>query len=710
MQGSGIRKEEVVIKRIHVFCVVGVFLIGGTAVSQMTPWRIWTLLPAGQMDEIIGEASGETAWNTILETGGYNKNRPAEEYAGTFYEAQYIYDQLKKYGLPGAEVVRFPGGKTWDGIKGELWEIEPERRKIASYQDLRAMLASGSTSADVKAQLVWVGRGTVKEIEAAEVEGKIVVTEGRLSTVHNTACMKHGALGVISMQSARPYFDPLQIPWGGLRRFRQDSQNQPKFGFYLPIREGAFLKDRLLRGEKITVHAQVEARMESYEIQDVVCRIPGTDPAAGEIIFSAHLFEGYTKQGANDNKSGSATILEVARVLHTLIEEGRLPRPERTIRFIWVPEFSGTIPWVNANKDIMEKTLCNINMDMVGEWLSKNQAFMTLVRTTHGNPHYVNDVMENYYRYIGEGNIDRWVARGKMRRIVAPSGSDEPFYYLIDTHSGASDHEVFNDWGVQVPGVCMNAWPDQWYHTSGDRADKADPTQLKRASIIGAAAAYTIANADDFMAKKIAAETASNGTRRLGHQFVIGLEMLNEATEETLADAYKAACAQVETACANEKETLATVMELAKNKEAFGTYLETMKTTVDSVGKAHLEALDAHMKAVAQELGVTPAEIHWNELEQKAAKMVPKPTAMVKMNGYRGYSQFIAKVPKTEADKYSFSRRDIASTSELQCLINGRRSVLDIKRSLDAQYQRKSKLESVLNYIQILKLAGLVDF
>jgi hypothetical protein len=555
-----------------------------------------------------------------------------------------------------------------------------------------------------------VGRGTEEEIKEANVEGKIVVTEGRLSSVHNSACMKHGAVGVISMQSSRPYFDPLQIPWGGLRSFRRDADNQPKFGFYLPIREGALLKGRLLRGEKIIVHAQVESKTESYEIQDVVCYIPGTEPDADEIIFSAHLFEGYTKQGANDNKSGSAAILEVARVLHTLIEEGRLPRPKRTIRFIWVPEFSGTIPWVKANKDLMEKTLCNINMDMVGEWLSKNKAFMTMVRTSYGNAHYINDVMENYFRYVGEGNVDRYAARGKLRRIVAPSGADEPFYYQIETPSGASDHMVFNDWGVQVPGVCMNAWPDQWYHTSGDRADKADPTQLKRASIIGAAAAFTIANADDFMAKKIAGETTSNGTRRLGHQFVIALEMLNEATAETLADSYKSARSQVETAQANEKATLATVQELANDNKGVGSYLEIMKKTIDSVADAHLAALDAHMKGIAQKLNVTPVEIEWDKLEKEAAKLIPKPTARVKENGYRGYSQFISKVPKKEAGKYSFTRRDIASTSELQCLINGKRSVLDIKHSLDAQYQRKSKLESVYNYIQVLKLAGLVDF
>jgi len=680
------------------------------AMAQMTPWRIWTLLPENQMDEIIGEASGETAWNTILETGGYNRDRPAEEYTGTFYEAQYIYDQLKKYGLPGAEIVRFPGGKTWDGIKGELWEIEPGHQKLASYQDLSAMLASGSTTADVKAQLVWIGHGTEDEIKEVEVEGKIVVTEGRMSTVHNSACMKHGALGVVSVESSRPYFDPLQIPLSGLRSFRQDTDNQSKFGFYLPIREGAFLKDRLLSGEEITVHVQVESKMESYEIQDVVCHIPGTEPSAGEIIFSAHLFEGYTKQGANDNKSGSATILEVARLLHTLIEEGRLPRPKRTIRFIWAPEFSGTIPWVKANKDLMEKTLCNINMDMVGEWLSKNKAFMTMVRTSYGNPHYINDVMENYFRYVGEGNVDRYAADGKLRRIVAPSGADEPFYYQIETPSGASDHMVFNDWGVQVPGLVLNAWPDQWYHTSGDRADKADPTQLKRVSIIGAAAAYTIANADDFMAKKIAGETTSNGMRRLGHQFVIGLEILNESTAETLADAYKTARAQVETALANEKETLATVKELAQDKNAVGMYVETMKKAIDSVGKAQLAALDAHMEGVAQKMNVKPVKIVWSELEEKAAKIVPKPAAKVIMNGYRGYSEFITKVPKAERDKYPYSRRDIASTSELQSLINGRRTVLNIKHSLDAQYQKKSELETVLNYIQVLKLAGLVDF
>jgi len=691
-----------------------ILFLGSFSMAQMTPWFNWTLLPEEQMDYIIGEASGEEAWHTIMETAGYVRVRPSEEYATTFLESQYIYDKLKHYGLPGAEIVRFPGEKTWNGIKGELWEVSPRRQKIASFRDSVAMLASGSTDTDVEAELVWIGGGSKEEITNAHVEGKIVVTEGSISDVHREACTNQGALGVVAISTVGADWDPLQMSFRGLRGWRESEEQPLKFGFQLPRREGKFLEDRLLDGEKITVHALVEAKMEPYDLQDVVCHIPGTDPSAGEIIFSAHLYEGYIKQGANDNKSGSAGILEVARVLHTLIEDGRLPRLKRTIRFLWGPEYSGTGPWVKDNKDLMEKTLCNINMDMVGEWLSKHQSFMCLMRTTYGNPHYINDVMENYYRYVGEGNRERIQNRSGderiPRRIVAPSGADEPFYYSIETHYGSSDHEVFNDWSVGVPGVMMIAWPDRWYHLSGDNADKADPTQLKRVVIIGAAAAYTIANADDDMAVKIAGETTSNGTRRLGHKLVVAMEILNQADADTLAQSYKEARLHVELAMVNEKETLESVLELAGNRTTVGQYIERMQKTIDAVGKSHLAALQTHMETVANKLGVRPARITLSEMEKNASKIIPKPTALVKMIGYREDRTYIDQVPKEQKDKYPYGRDGISSTSELQCLIDGKRSVLAIKNMLDVQFERKSNLESVMNYIQVLKLAGLISF
>jgi hypothetical protein len=253
----------------------------------------------------------------------------------------------------------------------------------------------------------------------------------------------------------------------------------------------------------------------------------------------------------------------------------------------------------------------------------------------------------------------------------------------------------------------MIAWPDQWYHTSGDRIDKADPTQLKRIVVIAAGAAFTVANADDDGAIRIAGEVTSNATRRLGHQFIVAQETLNRATTSDFNDTYKMARIFLDAAIDNEKKTLQTVLELAEDRERVGAYVDRMVETVDKIGAAHFSALETHMQEVAKRLRTSPAEVRWTDLEKKASQLVPRPTVKVKENGYRGYSALIDKVPGAEREKYPYE--NIASTGELQLLIDGERSVLDIKNALDAQYPDRSELQSVLNYIQILELAGLVE-
>ena len=321
-------------KRSVIPVLLSVAMLTVPALAQYTPWLYWTLLPQSQMDEIVGESSGETAWNTIAEINAFNRERLDEEYTGTFFETQVIAGKLKRYGLTDVEIATYPGGEAWRPLKGELWEVAPGRRKLASMRDILPALAGGSTDTDVTAELVWVGAGSGKEIVDAKVEGRIAVTEGSLMRAYGAA-VQQGALGIVSIALSRPYFDPLQMPWAAISYGRMRRRGAPeggqapepppaKFGFQVSAREGEILKRRLLAGEKITVRAQVRAKTEQADLEDVICRIPGSDPAAGEVILSAHLFEGFLKQGANDNISGSATILEVARVLHTLIDEGRL--------------------------------------------------------------------------------------------------------------------------------------------------------------------------------------------------------------------------------------------------------------------------------------------------------------------------------------------------------------------------------------------------
>ncbi len=168
--------------------ILGLTLIAiaaGIAAAQQTPWLYRTLLPREQMDLIVGEASGETARRTIMDINGYNRERFDAEYTGNFWETQVIAKALKSYGFTDAQIVTYPSGEAWRGLKGELWELSPFRQKLASFQDEVAMLVNGSQPADVTAELVWVGSGTKAEIDAAKVEGKIVVTEGSASGVHS---------------------------------------------------------------------------------------------------------------------------------------------------------------------------------------------------------------------------------------------------------------------------------------------------------------------------------------------------------------------------------------------------------------------------------------------------------------------------------------------------------------------------------------------
>jgi hypothetical protein len=162
----------------------------------------------------------------------------------------------------------------------------------------------------------------------------------------------------------------------------------------------------------------------------------------------------------------------------------------------------------------------------------------------------------------------------------------------------------------------------------------------------------------------------------------------------------------------NEKETLESVRELAPNDTALAAHIARLVKAVEGVGASSLAALDAHRTAVAAKLGVKPLPPSATDLEKKAARIVPRPTAKVRQGGYREYQKLLTAVPAAERQKFPVAGKDLvlANPAELQLLIDGKHSALDIKKMLDAQYDRRSTLQAVLNYLEILKLAGLVEW
>jgi hypothetical protein len=173
------------------------------------------------------------------------------------------------------------------------------------------------------------------------------------------------------------------------------------------------------------------------------------------------------------------------------------------------------------------------------------------------------------------------------------------------------------------------------------------------------------------------------------------------AAADTLAEAYKGAREHIEAAVINEKDTLETVNELAADKARVAAHVAAMQKVMDQTGAAQLAAVDAHMKAAAARLKVAPVVLKPADLEVAAVAMVPKPTPKVTSEGYQGYRQFL-----TGADLTKFRSVDAA---ELSRLVNGRHSLLDIKKMLEAQAPVKADLQQIIDYVGVLTKAGLVE-
>lgn len=672
-------------------------MVGTTSLAQYSHFYQWGLLPEEKLDMLIAESSGDRAFHHIIEMAGYNRPRPAEEYSGTLQESVYVTNLLKQYGLDEIGIERFGKITTWNGLSGSLHEVSPGFVKLAEYEDLPLMIVSGSATTDTEAPLVWIGESTEHDLAGIDIDGMIVLTSANPARIQN-AVVERGALGMVSFYSPRPLIDPLMIPAGGLRSVA----GQETFAFSLPPREGHLLRDRLVRGERIIVRAKIESRTEEVDIQVPTCAIKGTDPDAGEIIISAHIFEGYVKQGANDNISGTASILEVARVLQAMIDDGRLERPARTIRFIWIPEFSGTIPWVNAHPDLMKRSLCNINLDMVGLSLSENKSFLVLHRTSYGNAHYIGDVLENYYRYVGETNKMNSVVSGSrfFKRIISPTGTEDPFYYLIENASGGSDHMVFNDWGVMVPGVMLITWPDPYYHTSLDRPAACDPTQLKRSVFITAASAYSIASAKNEMTLNIAGEVFSNASRRMANQFNKAVDMVNKAGHDNINQTLRRSLADIHGTSLGEQLVLNSVLELEPENIALAALVKEYSKALNSLYEGQRNTLINSAGLVSKINNTQLLPLKPDASEKRASSMIPYSTDEAQKNGYTGYSTLLRKV--ISESRLKDDRGAYSTAIELGKLANGELNLLDIKHIIDAQQYDETNIDTLIELAGIL--------
>ncbi len=475
------------------------------------------LLDAGRRDLLHEALSGEMAKDHVIQITRHHRIQGSRGYRDA---AEYVLAQLRAYGFSEDEawIESFPSdGRVvyqtwqspsgWDIDRAELRIVEPVDERLVGYPEIGMSVITYSNPGDVTAELVWVGAGTSDaDYEGKDVAGKFVLATGYGGEVHRHAVLKHGAAAVVAyLDDYRAADHPDIIQYTGMWP-RTEELDRVTFGFNLSNRQGERLRALLESGQRVVLHGQVEGiGLEPYFMDVVVAHIPGADRANEELVFSAHL--DHPKESANDNASGSAAILDIARALRDLIDSGRLDRPDRSIRFIWMPEWYGTQAYLDAHPEMAGPALggswlANMNMDMVGENLELLHSKMILTRTPSSLPSALNDVVADMARMVDGMNVR------------TPRGSRSAFNWRVTPYSGGSDHMQFID--RKIPGVMLGHSPDYTHHTSDDTPDMVDPVELERSEIVATAAFVYLASLNEAEALDLVDLVGAGSLQRLG--------------------------------------------------------------------------------------------------------------------------------------------------------------------------------------------------
>ncbi|HRB14096.1 MAG TPA: M28 family peptidase, partial [Vicinamibacteria bacterium] len=448
--------------------------------------------------------------------------------------------------------------------------------------------------------------------------------------------------------------------------------------------------------------------------QEVIhATIAGDGSTEQDVVVSAHVYEGLIKQGANDDNSGAAMTLEMGRAYIELVKQGLLPRPRRTIHFLWVQEISGTNAWLNAHKDIEKRIIADLNYDMEGLRLTASGATWLLMRTPDSFPSFLNDVAQNFLEYVAEISRERVRYRANgyapVDPVVSPNGSRDAFYIKVDKYYGASDHAIYMARGI--PAVIFNTWPDYWYHSSQDTPDKLDSTMFKRAAVVSVGAMAVLAGADDPMALRVAVDALGRGAERMAANQRKGLGYIADITgADQLAQAYKDARATVRHQANVEKAVVKSSGVLFASPEAGARQLAVFDPLIEARTAALMNEVAATFKLAAATWKTPATEPLPTDLEKQAARLVvervPPPAGGAGGPG-GGFGSGGFGGPQNREVAAAMQKIPQHMRSELSPLLGRKMTALEIRDFLTGEFE-PVPLEDVMNYLRAAEKAGTI--
>jgi len=447
------------------------------------------------LNDILGVINGQRAWDWVAKLSQYSRVQASNGYHDSL---ETIKEELVSLGFEDIEHFKSPAdGETtiwgyiapyqWEIKTGSLWIEEPEKTKLCDFNDIPVSIMIHSKSCDTTAEIVDIGVGDKKEdYEKNDIKGKIILMSGPIY-VNRPYIEESEAIGVIyypDLKRTRDNFD--RRIYNGLF-MTKERINNAKFGFSISYNQGMHLKDLLKKGP-VKVKASIKAELMEGNLEVLSSYIKGTEFPEQEIVIIAHLC--HPLPSANDNASGSAGLLELARAFKYLIKNKIIDNPKRTLRFVWVPEFNGTVPWMKFHEDRIRNVLACINLDMIGEHPSKLGQPFEVILAPRSTPSILNDIAFTFVKRIAD-----------HPKGIAINGTKTPMSYRLTSYDGGSDHFLFIDSYFGIPALMLGHNDPNW-HSHVDTVEYCDSTELKRVIATALSISYVYSTFDEALIKR----------------------------------------------------------------------------------------------------------------------------------------------------------------------------------------------------------------
>ena len=532
--------------------------------------------------------------------------------------ARHLAARWKSFGL-SSKVERFPAdGRArvaswvmpyaWDVNDAVLAIDSPAALKgtvLARYRERPTALAMWSGPTPKKglvAQLVYVpDAANPNYYDTVDVRGKIVFTSVSAVSAKGLAA-RHGAVGILSDFNPEPRDLPDASFWsnamsddpGGWGLKLDESRI---FGFNITPRDGLRLRDLLKTHGPLTLRAVVDSRIYKGTLPAVTAVIPGLQRNE-EVLAIGHAFE----QGANDNASGVAAMLEAARALTKLIAEGALPRPRRTIRFLAVSECYTTFAYAEKYAPKMARTVAAaLCLDSVAEKQDLCRTMMAVHRPPDANASYVTAFAER----LADVTFAPW--RAWFRWLPRPYGTTD---------------NVINDPLIGPPTIYLGQYPkDLFWHTSADTLDKVDVELLAKVAEYAAAYLYVLASAGTVDALYFAALAAARAKAELSRSAALTLEACRDAG--MAPDAARARTVYSSEIGAWEVQSVRALLRL-KEARTIRAELARLSNTLLEDGQRYAGELERVLSVCRHEHPAPKPDPEREALRLRAASLVPR--------------------------------------------------------------------------------------